>query len=73
MVQQIQSIPESGIPDRLLDDARAIVVVPDTIKAGFLIGGRRGLGLMSVNGRMRSPRPAARIRALMRCQCRGRP
>ncbi len=48
VVQQIQSIPESGIPDRLLDDARAIVVVPDTIKAGFLIGGRRGLGLMAV-------------------------
>ncbi len=48
VVQQIQAIPESGIPDRLLDDARAIVVVPDTIKASFLIGGRRGLGLMSV-------------------------
>ncbi len=50
VVRQIQSIPESGIPDRLLDDARAIVVVPDTIKAGFFIGGRRGLGLMSVKG-----------------------
>lgn len=48
VVQQIQSIPESAIPDRLLDEARAIVVVPDTIKAGFMIGGRRGLGLMSV-------------------------
>jgi lipid-binding SYLF domain-containing protein len=48
VVRQIQSIPESGIPDRLLDEARGIVVVPDTIKAGFLIGGRRGLGLMSV-------------------------
>ena len=48
VVQQIQAIPESSIPDRLLDDARAIVVVPDTIKAGFFIGGRRGLGLMSV-------------------------
>ena len=48
VVQQIQSIPESAIPDRLLDDAKAIVVVPDTIKAGFMIGGRRGLGLMSV-------------------------
>ena len=58
VVQQIQSIPESGIPDRLLDDARAIVVVPDTIKAGFLIGGRRGLGLMSVktaNGTWSNP------------------
>lgn len=48
VVQQIQSIPESAIPDRLLDEAKAIVVVPDTIKAGFMFGGRRGLGLMSV-------------------------
>ena len=48
VVRQIQAIPESAIPDRLLDDAKAIVVVPDTIKAGFMIGGRRGLGLMSV-------------------------
>ena len=48
VVQQIQSIPESAIPDRLLDEAKAIVVVPDTIKAGFMVGGRRGLGLMSV-------------------------
>lgn len=48
VVRQIQSIPESAIPDRLLDDARAIVVVPHTIKAGFIFGGRRGLGLMSV-------------------------
>lgn len=50
VVQQIQSIPESGIPDRLLDEARGIVVIPDTLKAGFLLGGRRGLGLMSVKG-----------------------
>ena len=48
VVRQIQAIPESAIPDRLLDDAKAIVVVPDTIKAGFMLGGRRGLGLMSV-------------------------
>lgn len=48
VVQQIQAIPESAIPDRLLDEARAIVVVPDTIKAGFMLGGRRGLGLLSV-------------------------
>ncbi len=48
VVQQIQAIPEAAIPDRLLDEARAIVVVPDTIKAGFMLGGRRGLGLMAV-------------------------
>ena len=42
------AIPESAIPDKLLDEARGIVVVPDTIKAGLVFGGRRGLGLMSV-------------------------
>jgi lipid-binding SYLF domain-containing protein len=44
----MQEIPESAIPDKLLDEARAIVVVPDTIKAGLILGGRRGHGLMSV-------------------------
>ena len=42
------AIPESAIPDKLFDEARAIVIVPDTIKAGLVVGGRRGLGLMSV-------------------------
>ena len=48
VLKQIQAIPESSIPDRLLEDAHAIVVVPDTIKAGFMLGGRRGLGMMAV-------------------------
>ncbi|TDK28976.1 lipid-binding SYLF domain-containing protein [Luteimonas terrae] len=48
VLNEIQAIPESGIPDKLLDEARAIVVIPDTIKAGLIIGGRRGHGLMSV-------------------------
>jgi lipid-binding SYLF domain-containing protein len=48
VMTDIQAIPESAIPDKLLDEARAIVVVPDTIKAGLVLGGRRGHGLMSV-------------------------
>ena len=48
VLAEIQNIPEQAIPDKLLDDARAIVVIPDTIKAGLVIGGRRGHGLMSV-------------------------
>lgn len=48
VLNEIQSIPEQGIPDKLLDEGRAIVVIPDTIKAGLVIGGRRGHGLMSV-------------------------
>ncbi len=48
VMREIQSVPDSSIPDRLLDEARGIVVIPDTIKAGFVLGGRRGHGLMSV-------------------------
>lgn len=42
------AIPESAIPDKLFDEARGIIIVPDTVKAGLIFGGRRGLGLMSV-------------------------
>lgn len=48
VLADIQKIPEQGIPDKLLDEARAVVVIPDTIKAGLVIGGRRGHGLMSI-------------------------
>ncbi|MCA1713696.1 MAG: lipid-binding SYLF domain-containing protein [Gammaproteobacteria bacterium] len=48
VLTDIQAIPESAIPDKLLDEARAVVVVPDSIKAGLIIGGRRGHGLLSV-------------------------
>ena len=48
VLTDIQAIPESAIPDKLLDEARAIVIVPDTIKAGLVIGGRRGHGVLAV-------------------------
>ena len=48
VLSEIQAIPESAIPDKLLDEAKAIVIVPDTIKAGLVIGGRRGHGMLSV-------------------------
>lgn len=51
VLAEIQEIPESAIPNKLLDEARAIVVVPDTVKAGLVIGGRRGHGMMSVKTR----------------------
>lgn len=58
VLTDIQQIPESAIPDKLLDDARAIVVVPDTLKIGLVFGGRRGHGLVSVknpNGTWSNP------------------
>jgi lipid-binding SYLF domain-containing protein len=48
VLSEIQAIPESSIPDKLLDEAKAIVIVPDTIKAGLVLGGRRGRGVLSV-------------------------
>jgi len=48
VLSDIQSIPESSIPDKLLDEARAIVIVPDTIKVGFGVGGRGGRGVLAV-------------------------
>ncbi len=48
VLKQIQAVPESAIPDKLLDEARGIVVVPDTLKVGLVLGGRRGEGLLSI-------------------------
>ncbi len=48
VLTDIQAIPESAIPDKLLDEAHAVVVVPDSIKAGLVIGARRGHGLLAV-------------------------
>ncbi len=48
VLTDIQQIPESAIPDKLLDEARGIVVVPDSLKVGLVLGGRRGHGLLSV-------------------------
>lgn len=48
VLNEIQAIPESGIPDAMFDQAKAIVVVPDTLKIGLFLGGRRGHGLVSI-------------------------
>lgn len=48
VVNEMQVIPESAIPDKLLDEAHAIAVIPDTVKAGLIFGGQRGHGLLSV-------------------------
>ncbi|MBS0225002.1 MAG: lipid-binding SYLF domain-containing protein [Proteobacteria bacterium] len=48
VLRDIQSMPEQAIPDRLFDEAQGILVVPDTLKIGFIFGGRRGHGLLSI-------------------------
>src|SRR5256885_3875125 len=48
---EIMNVPERAIPQSLLDKAEAIAVFPGVIKAGFIIGGRGGRGVISRRGR----------------------
>ena len=48
---EILRIPEQSIPSNLLQEAQAIAVIPDVVKASFVVGGRRGRGLIAIRGR----------------------
>jgi len=48
VVREIMAIPEQSIPPSFLDNAAGIAVIPGLIKAGFVIGGRYGQGIISV-------------------------
>lgn len=50
VVEQIMAIPESGIPQEILESAQGIAIIPGVIKAGFILGGRYGTGVMSIRG-----------------------
>ncbi|HEY2344888.1 MAG TPA: lipid-binding SYLF domain-containing protein [Xanthomonadaceae bacterium] len=50
VLDKIMRIPEQSVPQSMLDNAHAIAIIPHMIKAGFMIGGRRGRGLISVRG-----------------------
>jgi lipid-binding SYLF domain-containing protein len=51
VLAQILRIPEESVPSNLLQEARAIAVIPNVVKAGFVVGGRRGRGLIAVRTR----------------------
>ncbi len=44
---EIMNVADRAIPQKLLDKAEAIAVFPGVIKAGFIIGGRAGDGVIS--------------------------
>jgi lipid-binding SYLF domain-containing protein len=48
VLNDIEQAPDKAIPTDLLKEAHAIAVIPDLVKAGFVFGGRRGEGLISV-------------------------
>ncbi|HKQ27681.1 MAG TPA: lipid-binding SYLF domain-containing protein [Burkholderiales bacterium] len=58
VLDEIRASRDSAIPDRLLDRAYGIVVVPSVTKVAFIAGGRWGKGAMVVrdkDGRFTSP------------------
>jgi len=48
VLEQTLSIPEAGIPPVLLQNASGIAIIPGVIKAGFILGGRYGKGILVV-------------------------
>jgi lipid-binding SYLF domain-containing protein len=48
--KEIMDAGDSAIPSAILDKAEGIAVFPSTIKAGLLVGGQRGRGILSVRG-----------------------
>lgn len=58
VLQRFTRIPEQSIPQSLLRNAYAVAVIPNQIKAGFMIGGSFGKGILVVrhpDGRWSNP------------------
>jgi len=50
---------DNAIPQRLLSNAEAIIVIPTLIKGGFVAGAKHGKGIVSVRQTMTSPGAAS--------------
>jgi lipid-binding SYLF domain-containing protein len=48
VLDEIMRMPEQAIPGKLLANAHAVAVIPGVVKAGLVLGGRHGKGLISV-------------------------
>jgi len=49
VIDEIMAIPEKGIPPSLLRNAKGLAIIPGVIKAGFIVGGRGGKGILVVH------------------------
>jgi lipid-binding SYLF domain-containing protein len=47
VLQAIMATPDKGIPEEVLSNAKCILVVPNLIKGGFIVGGKHGRGVAS--------------------------
>ena len=46
VLDELAAIPLKGIPPALLADAQGVAIIPGVVKAGFVIGGRGGHGVV---------------------------
>jgi lipid-binding SYLF domain-containing protein len=47
ILEEIQTAPDTGIPDEVMGSAECVAVVPSMLKAGFVFGARYGRGVAS--------------------------
>jgi lipid-binding SYLF domain-containing protein len=47
VLNEIESAPDSGIPEEILGKAECVAVVPSMLKGGFIVGAKYGRGLAS--------------------------
>jgi lipid-binding SYLF domain-containing protein len=47
VLNEIQSAPDSGVPEEILGRAECVAVVPSMLKGGFIVGAKYGRGVAS--------------------------
>jgi len=53
--EEMTQMPEDGIPEELVRDCHAIVIIPSAVGGGFIVGGKYGQGvILSKNKRNRT-------------------
>ena len=59
VIEEIMAAPDQGVPRSIMEKAAAIAVFPGLLRAGFVLGGQRGRGILSArdkkNGGWSSP------------------
>src|SRR5215208_3329996 len=57
VVDEVMAARDRSIPQSILEKAEGIAVFPNTVKAGFIVGGIRGRGVLSAHrdGRWSAP------------------